>query len=212
MHTVHAGFSFVCALKPEAMDAARGVLLRMRGNVDQVYAGAPSTHFLSGAVLPVQYRGKKELPATLLFLTSFWGPTRAHLDELVAVAGADLRELFSYCRDAPDPECSDADLAWYMERHRKPDTFYSGMHHVTHQDVRDEQTLRAAIEDYVDRNAAMFARLKGKPLEARAKIVDFVRSRPDLERASRPWRKTLRDMLVMHRHVIGIAVVLSLIG
>lgn len=212
MHTVHAGFSFVCPLKPEAMAAARGVLLRMRANVDQVFARAPSTHFLSGVVLPVQHRGKKELPATLLFLTSFWGPTRVHLDELVAAAGADLRELFSYCRDAPDPECSDADLAWYMERHRKPDTFYSGMHHVTHQDVLDEKKLRVAIEDHVDRNAAVFARLKDRPLEARARIQEFVRSRPDLEPATRPWNKTLTDMLVMHRHVIGLGVVLSLIG
>src|SRR5688572_28223016 len=113
MHTVHAGSSFVCPLKPEAMDAAREVLLRMRANVDRTFARAPSTHFPTGAVLPVQFRGKKELPATLLLLSCFWGPTRRHLVELVAAAGAEFRELFSYCRDAPGPECSDAGLAWY---------------------------------------------------------------------------------------------------
>lgn len=210
MHTVHAGFSFVCPVTPEGEVEARKVLRRMRERADEVFARAPSTHFINGDVLPAQMRGKRELPATLLFLTSYWGPTRTHLDELVAVAGKDLRELFSHCRDAPEPRSSDADLIAYMVRHRRPDTFYSGMHHVTHRDVRDEQRLRREIEGYVDRNAAAFARLG--PLEVRSKIQEFVRSQPALATASQPPTRTRWDRLVMHRHVLVLGVFAVLLG
>ena len=209
MHTVHAGFSFVCAVKPDRIDEARRVLARIRASADRTFSAAPSTHFVTGSVLPAQQRGRRELPPTLLFLTSYWGPTRVHLAELCAVAGRDLRELFSHCSEPPAPECSDADLAAYMQRHRLPDTYYSGMPHVTHQDVRDEQALRRAIETFVDDDPAAFVGLTA--LEARAKIRAFVESRPELERARRRKVTTLTDMLVLHRHVIGLGLAGSLL-
>jgi hypothetical protein len=83
------------------------------------------------------------------------------------------------------------------------------MQHVTHQDVRDEQRLRRAIEEHVDAHAADFVGLTAR--EARAKIQELVRSRPDLEPVSRRRITTLRDLLVMHRHVVGLLLIFWLL-
>jgi hypothetical protein len=208
MHTVHAGFSFVCRVKPEEVDAASALLKDLRQRAEQLFGGSKTTHFLSGAVLPVQHRGKRALPATLLFLTSYWGPTRAHLQELVALAGPELRALFGHCEGFPGRSCTDKELVRFMARHRRPDTFYSGMHNVTRQDVLDERALRTEIEAYVDREADELSRLQ--PEEVRARIQAFVQSRPELP-ASRPWRRRTLDMLVMHRHVIMVAALAALL-
>jgi len=207
MHRVHAGFSFVCAVDADAVDKANAVLARMKGNVDAVYRKSKSTHFLTASVLPEQWRGKRRLPPTLLFLTSYWGPTQQHLEELVDHAEADLRELFSHCVRKPGE--GRAGLIAYMKRHRRPDTFYSGMHHVTHQEVLDDQTLRREIEKHVDANHGAFVGLTAD--QAREKIQAFVRGRPDLLAISEPRLPTKWETLVLYRHVIALFAMLAVV-
>jgi hypothetical protein len=193
-------------VKKEKVEEARAVLARMRGDVESVFAQAKRTHFITASVLPAQMRGKRELPPTLLFLTSYWGPVGKHLDELIDVAGDDLRELFSHCQDAPEPRCSRAELAAYMKVHRKPDTFYSGMHNVTHEQVLGDARLRRAIEDHIDADPAAFAGLTS--LEAREKIQAFVRSDQELVKLAESPPVTRTDALKMYRHVILVVLVL----
>ncbi|MDQ3295974.1 MAG: hypothetical protein M3619_05290 [Myxococcota bacterium] len=217
MHAVHAGYTIIARLKDDCVDRVRELLAEFRAHPERMpFASALTTHFATATVLDAQRYGDEELPATLMLATSFWGPSRAHEDDLVRTLGSALRALFSHCEGFP-ASCSDAELVRFLRAHRHADTFYSGMHHLTREDVLRHDELRAAIETFVDQQQATdgFAGCSAGAL--RREIQRFVMREPTLAWAQAPWQpapnswlaRQWRSALVL---ALGGIYVLALVG
>src|SRR5438477_8297826 len=98
MHRVHAGYTLLAPLASGRAEAAGALLAELDADPDRLpFARSATTHFASVTIIPAQMYGGEELPATLLFATSFCGPTREHVWELMRIMGDGLREVFQHC-------------------------------------------------------------------------------------------------------------------
>ncbi len=154
IHKVNAGYTLFARIAPDRVEAARAVLAGFDAHPEDLpFARAPTTHFATVTIIPAQMYGDEELPATLMLATSFSGPAATHVGELVTIVGAGLREVLQHCEDFV-AGCTDAQLAEFIVAHRHADTFYSGMQHLSREDVVRHAQLRSAIETFVDEKQA----------------------------------------------------------
>jgi len=211
MHTVHAGYSISVPIQPGKAPAVEQLLTQLNadpGNNPQLpFAKSSTTHFVSGVVLPEQNSHGKTMPATLMLMTSYTGPRKVHLDELVSIGATGLRNLFRNCKGYPKAADSSAEaLKSFLKKHRKPDTFYTGMQYITHNDIAREEALREAIEDYLDSDHHQLANKSGA--EVRKSIQQFVQGRPEFDWAKTPWKKSLMDWWVLYRALVYFLLIL----
>ena len=197
----------IASLKPDRVEETRELLTQLRADPTRLpFSQSLTTHFATGVVLPAQRYGDAELPATLMLATSFFGPAKAHVDELVQVGGRGLRELFQNCIGFPEQRpCSDDALKRFIKSHRRADTFYTGMQHVTHQEVRGEQVLRESIQSFVD-DQQRLGTLAAGATDIRRQIQAFVMQREDLVWARTPWRRSFADWLALRWRLVVAAV------
>lgn len=182
MHAVHSGYTVIARLRPDRESQVSALLCAMRADPARLpFADSPTTHFAMGTVVPRQHWGDHELPAQLMLATSFWGPSEQHDTELVRVMGAGLHELFEHCTAYPEG-CTDVDLVHFLRDHRHSDTFYSGMQHLTRDDVTRHDELRREIDAFLASTT-----LPTDPPAARRAIQQYVRSSERFAWAEEPW-------------------------
>ena len=93
MHKVNAGLTVLVRLKTDCVDAASALLVELDAHQERLpFARSATTHFATITVIPAQQYKDKVLPAMLLFATSFCGPTRVHVNELVRSMGDGIRD------------------------------------------------------------------------------------------------------------------------
>lgn len=198
VHKVNAGFTVLLPLRPECVEPATTLLQAMHADQARLpFAKSTTTHFATITIVPAQRYNEELLPATLLFATSFCGPTRVHLDELVDVMGGGLRAIFAHV-DGFDPDCTDDELAWFLLKNRKDDTFYSGMQNLSPEDVRRNRQLREVIQAFVDERQAAGG-LTGAADDVRREIQEYVKSREDLAWSRESDNRQWLAWLVFHR-------------
>lgn len=212
VHKVNAGFTVLLPLRPECVEPAIALLRELHGDQAQIpFANTTTTHFTTITVIPAQKYIEEQLPAILMFATSYCGPVRIHLTELVDHVGVALRKIFAHV-DGFDPDCTDDELEWFLLKNRKGDTFYSGMQNLSPADVRQNRELRLAIQAFVDDEHARGG-LSGSPDEVRAAIQAFVKSRSDLAWARESFEPPFFAWALYHwRSLLVEAAVLGLIG
>lgn len=146
----------------------------------------PSIHFARFVLLDecADIRGNSIRPR-LVFTTNYDQPLDSHLHSLVAVAGKGLWRIFSMCEDPPQGEYDAVTLGNFLASHnKKAETFYVGVGYRSVQQIRNENVLRDAINQFADSNRSNFQQ---QPASAvRQKIIDFVHTRPDLQWATTP--------------------------
>lgn len=197
VHKVNAGLTVLLRVRADCVDAASALLADMHADQARLpFARSSTTHFATVTIVPAQTWQGEPLPATLLFATSFCGPARMHVAELVDVMATGIREVFAHCEDF-DAGCDDEELEQFLLDHRSADTFYSGMQNLSPEDVRRQGELREAIETYIDEQQARGG-MRGGALEVRREIQDFVTSRPDLAWAREPIEWSLWSWLIVH--------------
>lgn len=197
VHKVNAGLTVLVPVRPDRVHAASELLSQL--HADQAglpFAHSSTTHFATVTIIPAQTYVDEQLPATLLFATSYCGPTRTHVTELVDVMAAGLRSILEHC-EGFDRECSDEEIEQFLLDHRVGDTFYSGMNHLSPEDVQRHRQLRDAIEAFVDEEQARGG-MRGTAREVRKQIQDYVISRPDLAWAREPHKPSRWAWLVYH--------------
>src|SRR4051812_20131858 len=106
MHTIQSGLSLVAILKKFEIQAAKDFLEVLNAEPEYncwiPFARTKSTLFVPGVVIPEQDYHGDPLPATLLLLTSYCGPLKIHLAELIKFGAAGLRELFQHTVEFPE--------------------------------------------------------------------------------------------------------------
>ena len=212
MHKVNAGFTVLLPVREEQVQRLSTLLSRLHAEPARLpFAASSTTHFATITVIPAQQYNDELLPATLLFATSFCGPARAHVDELVRVMGDGLRAIFGHI-EGFDRECSDDDLEWFLLKNRTGDTFYSGMQDLSPEDVRQNRALREAIHAFVEEQQRQRT-LGDTAEEVRTQIQEHVRSRPDLAWAQEPATPGLWSWIIFHRRSLFIeALALGIVG
>jgi len=206
MHRVNAGFTVVAPVKPDSVEAACALLTELDERQGLPFSQSTTTHFATITIIPEQMYRDQKLPPTLLFATSFCGPAVVHVGELVRIMADELRKIFSHC-DGFDAASNDELEDWLVE-HRCPDTFYSGMQHLSPEDVRRHRELRDAIQAYIEHRQATGG-LSGSAKEIRREIQNHVKSRPDLAWTREPFRPTFGAWLTLYWRSLIIEVFLG---
>lgn len=127
-----------------------------------------------------------EFPARLLLLLDCDAPRGRRLGALVRAAGAGVDRVFEHCEGYP-PEGMRSDrtrLAYLRSHMIKADVAYVNTAGRPLRQVRQEEALRAAIEDFLDEPGHQWSTMTGR--EVRAAIQSFAANRPDLHWALQP--------------------------
>lgn len=148
------------------------------------------------------------IPAKMLFATDFDGPLDAHVEELLAVAGPGLDQVFGHCEGWPGVEDRAAVHGYFLRHRIASNTFYTGTMHRSVDQIHREEELHQAIEGYLDREARKPG-FPTEPLRIREKIRDFVFAEPELAWARQqpgPFPKLLFNPAYLTKVAIGAVV------
>ncbi|WP_375582874.1 hypothetical protein [Cyclobacterium xiamenense] len=181
MSTVHKGLTVTVTLDEKNIPYVNGLLSEYRKDLkiyQETYRKSLSTtFFISWLTLPEQqYAGKERLPARILLLSSYVGSKAAHLRELVAFLGPQLRQVFSQSPEFPTGEIDEQELIRFLQRKSIPNTFYSGFKFITTREADREAALKAAVLDYLQ--AAPEINSDSSPSEVKEKIERYVENHP----------------------------------
>ncbi len=200
----------VATIKPGQVEAVETLLGTIKDHVDTwdiiPFAELAHIHFARLVVFnETTDRNGHTLPARVALMTNVDAPLEAHIKALAGVCGTGLDAVFSHCEAYPEsservPATRETFLKDHMVGHR---AFYVNRQGRTVQQIRQEDELRRAIDDYL--NAVD---LSGQsPESVRNSIVDLVRRRTDLSWALTPAEgPTLAWRITEALHQVGIAV------
>lgn len=126
----------------------------------------------------------KRLPPQLSLMTNIDAPFEAHVHDLATLGGTGLDELFGHCEDYPDTTARTpaARQAFLRRHHSRAKAFHVNRQGRSVRQILQEEELRRAINDYLD----SIDLSRQPPESVRSSIIDFVRSRPNLEWALTP--------------------------
>lgn len=214
------------ALRPERETELRGLLASMNevpGRVNPANALVPfeqftQLHVARLVILEDQTVGDLQLayavaaphyPLMLAFLADFDGPADAFRADLAARAGQGLERIFSCCQGFKEG----TDIAQWMKDHEtSPATNYINWVGRTVRQVREEDALRLALEDHLQRHASLFAAMGLK--ETHAALAEFARGELRYGRLTltppppTPFGWRVRNIL----HLIGVPLLLLLLA
>jgi hypothetical protein len=201
-HTVHAGLSIAAPVQKGKENELRALLKHATIHHKLPFQKANTVLFVSIAVIPEQKYHGEILPATLLLLTSYHGPFKEHLSELLSTCGPGLEELFFNCQDYPHQKSGTA-LKNYLLKHRHQSTFYSGMHGITLHDVEREKNLRKEIKLFVNEAQKTNAFNGLNAADIRSSIQDHIRTKgKQFEWAAKPFKRKFADWFAFNRKVL----------
>jgi hypothetical protein len=167
--TPQSSFMILAPLQKSRIGAMREILASMNVQPGVVNPDNPlvpfnkfdNLHFARFVVLDDQTTGdlaevykinRAEPPVYLAFLGDFDGSYDAFIRLLVKHAAPGLRRIFSLC----DGFSPDADLATWMVAHeQRPATYYCNWVGRTVLQTREEEQLRLALRDYVQRSRGL---------------------------------------------------------
>lgn len=184
-------FTAIVPIRPDRVEVLQKHLSAIGKVVDEPacpirFEKLTRVHFMRWVVLDKSVDLKNQpLEPCLLLSTNFDGSLDDHLQELVAVARAELEIIYGHCVGFE----AGTDLVGYLKRYAVPyAAFYVGTRGRSVQRIHQEQQLRNAIELFVDSDEF---RPDPDPKVVRDQIRQFVRGRADLQWAltSEPaWR------------------------
>jgi deferrochelatase/peroxidase EfeB len=169
-------------------------------------AAAPIPLFPPGTGKP-QVHGDS-IPAKLLFATDFDGPLHEHVDELLAVAGKGLDQVFAFTDGWPGSADPHRVLDFIGRYSVRTNTFYTGTMHRSVDQIHREAELHDRIERYLDEEGGT---LGTDPVAIRERIRKWVSEQHELAWASvepGPFPRLLFNPDRQKQVLIGAAVVL----
>jgi hypothetical protein len=222
--TIQSNFMVVVPIAADRTAALRALLAQMRdssGVVNPHNALVPfgqfdRLHFARFLILDdktlddITIYGipRRNFPVALAFLGDCDGPAHQFLADLIARAGDGLRQIFSHCQGFP----GEAELLTWMQQHEQPPAAaYVNWAGRTVRQIREEQALASALENYIDANAAELR--SKKPQECHDALRKFTaaeiqRGCLTLTPESTPLAAWLRNAL----HAVGVLLILAVLS
>jgi hypothetical protein len=213
-------------LRPERIAELRDLLASMNeapGRVNPANRLVPfeqftQLHVARFVILEDQTVGDLELayreaapdyPLLLAFVADFDGSADAFRADLAARAGKGLEQIFSCCRGFT----AGGDLAQWMKEHEtRPATNYINWVGRTVMQIREENTLRLALEEHLQTHTSLFAEMGSK--ETHAALREFLLGELRAERlVLTPQPATPPGWLLRNAiHLVGVPLALLLLA
>lgn len=173
---------------PELLDLLAEINRKGPHNEYLPFHDLPGVHFARLFILPeaTDHDGTP-IPASLVYMADVDGAVHRHLTALTTRAAPGVDAVFAHCEGYPtepvEPRQRDQ---WLRDRLAGGATRYTHTAGRGVAQIRQEATLREAVEDFLDRPGSVPA--GASAVEAHRRIRAFVRGRPDLRWALRPAR------------------------
>jgi hypothetical protein len=143
------------------------------------------------------------IPAHLLFESDYDGKESDHINEMLDFGMPGLIKIFRTCKGFPDKEnVSRGEVLAFIQQHNAPKTgLFIGAWGRSVSEIRQEQKLYFAIEDYLDGNREQL--VKESPLQIRNKVRDYVWSKPDFAWSKvPPGKRSFRQNLLHYGELV----------
>ena len=140
-------------------------------------------HFIRWVVVPAMTdEHGRYSPGQLMLSTNYDEPLKAHLNELYDVGQDALHRIYEHCVGYPEPahRSREAVTAYLRAHDVGYDTLYVGTRGRTVTQIRREDSLRAAIQEFLDDQREDSSFREQSPRAIRSAIQSFVRSTPEL--------------------------------
>ncbi|GAC1629156.1 MAG: hypothetical protein NVS4B11_27730 [Ktedonobacteraceae bacterium] len=215
--THQVALTIITRIKPGETENIKQLLTAMGSNAAQndiiPFGKFSKVHFARFVVLDASsdMQGSVISPG-LIFMVECDAPLH-RLNELVNVAGEGLDKIYSRCEGYPVGNSITATkrLAYLRANMVKTQAFYVNTVGRTVQQIRQEDQLRSAIQDFLDRAQQDWS--SHSALEVRAKILAYIRSEQTLRWASTPPAQPgLVFKLKETLHMVGMPLLLLILS
>lgn len=174
--STHTVLSFITPVKAEAEKELNDYLSKIgediEGNTEIPFSRIPSLHFASLVIFP-----DDEYGPYLTFEANFDGDdVGKFLDEVLAVAAPAMHRIYGWTKDYRGNGAAAETKAFLLAHLQRPGAYHVGTPWRTVGRIREEDTLRNAIEDFADGLPK-----NGAPNTLRKTIQNFVGSRDELK-------------------------------
>ncbi|MCX4545536.1 hypothetical protein [Streptomyces sp. NBC_01565] len=144
------------------------------------------------------------MPASIVYMGEVDAPLEAHLADLVRKAGGGLGKVFGHCEGYPPAGAPDgARIAWLRAHSVPSSAFYVNTVGRSLRQIRQEDRLREAIQEFLDERGADLA--GADPTAVRTAIQRYVSGRADLAWAhSPPAPPALRWRIREAAHLVAV--------
>jgi hypothetical protein len=198
MHRIHGGFTAAFPIKEDEGEfrSLSNLLILLNKNVPPYttnFEVADTTLFVSGVVLP----GQEELPPTFVLATTYCGPLKTHLYDLIAKNKKTLCKLLMFCKEFNGGYyASDEEIYMFLEKHSYYSNFNSRCNFISKQDTKNEKELRKEIEEYLDK-AQKSGAFKNRSAKEVQKLIQrhILTSCKKFDWALEPFKKNFREVL-----------------
>jgi hypothetical protein len=202
MHRIHGGFTAAFPIKEEGTEVSSlGGMLKFLHNYSGPAAAnfqqSETTLFASGVLLPGEEYNNEPLPPTFVLATTYCGPLKAHLRDIIATNRNTLVKLLMFCKDFNGGYNATDDYIYaFLKKHSYHSNFNSRCNYISKQDTQNELALRNEIEDYLDRAQALGAFEHRSANQIRKLIQRHIRSCGETYAwAFKPFKKNWREIL-----------------
>lgn len=208
MHRIHGGFTAAFPIKegPEVRSLSNMLkfLHNHSGSGAANFEKSQTTLFVSGVVLPEQDYKTEKLPPTLVLATTYCGPLKTHLRDLIATNKNILLKLLMFCKDFNGGyDAADDEIYAFLKKHSYHSNFNSRCNFISKQDTQNEKALKNEIEDYID-SAQVQGAFKGLSANQIRKLIQrhIMACGEKYAWALKPCKKNLREWLEVVRMYI----------
>lgn len=179
MSAIHRGLTVTVIVKEEKLNEINMLLeeynQHAKNNPEDYRTNMPSTFFISWLTLPAQqYAAKEMLPARIIFLTSYAGNKKGHLNEIAGFLESQLKAVFAFSEEYKPSVNDKRGLVKFLNQKSIFNTFYSGFKFIQTQEVNKELDLRNRVFDFLNTKREEPGFSNQTPEEIKAQIEDFV--------------------------------------
>lgn len=181
--------SVIATIKPGRVETLKGILGTIADHVNDwnliPFTALNNVHF--GRLIVFDDSTGVDgtaVPAQLALMTNVDAPLDAHMHELATLAAVGIDRVFGECAGYPDTEhrTTSTRMAFLREHHVRSKAFYANQQGRTVTQIRQEEELRRAVNDYLDSVELS----QQSPDAVRRAIIEFVRAEPRLQWALSP--------------------------
>lgn len=206
---IHSGFTLALAVKEGHATALRSLLTKLNQQPSVLdFSKSRTTFFATGVILPAQEYFGKTLPETFILATTYWGPLKKHLYDIIQTNKTGIVEVLKHTEEFKNINLiRDKDLYNFLEHYSRHGAFNSRNNLITKEDMTNEEKLKNEIQEYIDiaQKHKVFDNLSARQIKEL--IVRHINSKgTDFEWAKKSTVKSIREFFNVKNILIIVTV------
>lgn len=178
---------------------------------DSIFSRLRTCHYCRFFLIDsAKYPNGDALPVQLVFSGVFDGPLKHFLNDLFEELGKVMDEICIHCVDYPENGSREEKSKWIHSFRNKEKLFWPAKKGGTVSMILKESLLQKNIQEFLDLTYKNEDLSKEKPASVYSKIIDHVKSQPDLKWALKPEPQA-NFLTKVYNIIRGLSVVLMLL-